>query len=70
MIRDLIELTPRLTGFAGEIRWDPSNPDDQPHRALDTRRAHEAVGFSARRLWEDDLRATIDRYESRRGADS
>jgi hypothetical protein len=36
----------------------------------DTRRAHEGFGLPARRLWEDGLRATIDRYESRRGADS
>lgn len=70
MIRDLIELTARLTGFVGEIRWDPFNPDDQPHRALDKNRAHQAFGFSARTLWEDGPRATIDRCESRHGADS
>jgi GDP-L-fucose synthase len=31
--RDLTELIARLTGFGGEIRWDPSKPDGQPRRA-------------------------------------
>jgi len=69
-IRDLTELIARLTSFTGEIRWGPSRPDGQPRRALDTSRAREAFGFTARMLWEDGLRATIDWYASRRGADS
>jgi GDP-L-fucose synthase len=69
-IRELTGLIARLTGFAGEIRWDPSKPDGQPRRALDTSRAREAFGFSAKTSFEDGLRATIEWYESRRGADS
>jgi len=61
-IRDLTELIARLTGFRGEIRWDPSKPDGQPRRALDTSRAREAFGFAASTSFEDGLRATIERY--------
>jgi len=65
-IRALTELIARLTGFKGEIRWDPSKPDGQPRRALDTSRAREAFGFSAGTAFEDGLRATIEWYETAR----
>jgi GDP-L-fucose synthase len=65
-IRDLTELIARLTEFNGEIRWDPSKPDGQPRRALDTSRARERFGFAAGTSFEDGLRATIDWYEARR----
>jgi GDP-L-fucose synthase len=65
-IRDLVELIVRLTGFAGEVRWDPSKPDGQPRRALDTTRARERFGFQAGTSFEDGLRATIEWYESNR----
>jgi GDP-L-fucose synthase len=67
-IRDLVTLIVRLTGFHGEIRWDPSKPDGQPRRALDTSRAREAFGFIAKTSFEDGLRATIDWYEANRAS--
>jgi GDP-L-fucose synthase len=63
-IRDLTELIARLTGFTGEIRWDPSKPNGQPRRALDTSRAREAFGFTSSTSFEDGLRATIDWYRA------
>lgn len=65
-IRDLTELIARLTGFGGEIRWDPSKPDGQPRRALDTSRARERFGFVAGTSFEDGLRRTIGWYERHR----
>ena len=62
-IRDLVELIVRLTGYAGELRWDTSKPDGQPRRALDTSRARELFGFEARTSFEDGLRRTIEWYE-------
>ncbi len=62
-IRELTELIARLTGFSGEIRWDPSKPDGQPRRALDTSRAREAFGFTAGTPFEDGLRRTIEWFE-------
>jgi len=63
-IRELVELIARLTRFEGEIRWDPSKPDGQPRRALDTSRARERFGFAARTTFADGLRSTIEWYES------
>lgn len=54
-----------MTGFTGEIRWDPTKPDGQPRRALDTSRAREGFGFTAGTPFEDGLRATIEWYERR-----
>ena len=67
-IRQLVELIVRLTGFAGEVRWDAGKPDGQPRRALDTSRAHELFGFEAKTSFEDGLRRTIDWYEQHRPA--
>jgi GDP-L-fucose synthase len=61
-IRDLTALIARLTGFMGEVRWDPTKPDGQPRRALDTSRARERFGFVARTGLEEGLRATIEWY--------
>ena len=65
-IRELVTLIARLTGFEGEIRWDPTKPDGQPRRALDTSRARERFGFDARTSFEDGLRRTIAWYEQQR----
>ena len=40
-IRDLVSLIAELTGFTGEIRYDPSKPNGQPRRQLDVSRARE-----------------------------
>lgn len=63
-IRELVELIARLTRFDGDIRWDPSRPDGQPRRALDTSRARDRFGFVAATSFEDGLRRTIEWYRS------
>ena len=63
-IRELVEMIAGLTGFTGEIRWDPSKPDGQPRRVLDTSRARERFGFAARTGFEAGLRSTIEWYRA------
>ncbi|MBF6606934.1 MAG: GDP-L-fucose synthase [Chloroflexi bacterium] len=65
-IRDLVEIIRRMVGFEGDIRWDPTKPDGQPRRALDTSRARDRLGFVAGTPFEVGLRRTIDWYEHRR----
>jgi GDP-L-fucose synthase len=62
-IRELVELIARLTRYDGEIRWDPSKPDGQPRRALDTSRAREQFGFVAKTDFEGGVQRTIEWYE-------
>ena len=62
-IKELAEMIVRLTGFGGEIRWDPSQPDGQPRRCLDTSRAKKLFGFEAKIKFEEGLKATIEWYK-------
>ena len=63
-INDLVEMIGRLTGFRGRIVRDPSRPDGQPRRCLDTSRAKAEFGFVARTPFEEGLRKTIEWYEN------
>jgi GDP-L-fucose synthase len=65
-IKDLAEKIARLTGFAGEIRWDSSKPDGQPRRCLDVSRAKEYFGFEAKTPFDEGLKTTIDWYIANR----
>jgi len=62
-IKELVELIARLSGFGGELRWDPTKPDGQPRRCLDVSRADELLGWRARVPFEQGLRETIRWWE-------
>jgi GDP-L-fucose synthase len=64
VIKDLVEMIVRLTGFEGEIRWQSNKPDGQPRRQIDTSRAAERFGFQAHTSLEQGLQQTIDWYET------
>jgi GDP-L-fucose synthase len=57
-IRDLAAAIARLTGFAGEVRFDAAKPDGSPRRVADVARAR-GFGFRAATDLESGLRATI-----------
>ena len=61
-IKDLVELIAKLCGFGGRIEWDATKPDGQPRRCLDTTRARELLGWTAKMDFADGLRRTIDWY--------
>jgi len=65
-IRDLATLIARLTGYEGEMIWDPAQPDGQPRRCLDVTRASREFGFEARIKFEEGLRETIEWYREER----
>ncbi len=65
-IRDLANLVADLTNFSGEIVWDPSRPDGQPRRNLDTLKAEEEFGFKAKTSLKEGIRKTIDWYARNR----
>ena len=64
-IKDLTEAIARVTGFAGEIRWDTSKPNGQPRRKLDTSRAEKFFGFKSWTPFEEGLRKTVEWYLER-----
>jgi GDP-L-fucose synthase len=63
-IKNLIELIVKLTGFKGKLTWDPTKPDGQPRRCLDTTRAFEKFGFKAKVPFEEGLKRTIKWYQN------
>jgi GDP-L-fucose synthase len=63
-IRELAVLIAQLSGFNGEMRWDPSKPDGQPRRKLNTDRAREAFDFVATTPFAEGLRDTIRWFET------
>ncbi|MFO0783008.1 MAG: GDP-L-fucose synthase [Phycisphaerales bacterium] len=67
-IRNLVQLIAETCGFTGEIRWDPSKPDGQPRRCLDTTRAAQLLGWRAQVGLPEGLRRTVEWYRSYRSS--
>ncbi len=65
-IREIVTLIAEPTGFSGEVRRDPTKPDGQPGRALDTTRALERFGCVAGTYFAEGLGPAIDSYERTR----
>ena len=65
-IGDLARLIRNATGFGGTIRWDTSKPNGQPRRRLDTTRAEELFGFTAKVPLEEGLTRTVTWYRESR----
>jgi len=65
-IKELAEKIKDLTGFAGRIIWDATQPDGQPRRCLDTSRAKEFFGFEAQTPFDEGLCETIEWWKTHR----
>jgi GDP-L-fucose synthase len=67
-IRELAEQIRELSGFHGEIRWDPSKPDGQPRRCLEVSKAEREFGFRAQTDFRAGLQKTIEWYRDNSAA--
>ena len=65
-IKDLVEMIAKRTGFTGELVWDTTEPNGQPRRKLDTKRAIERFGFKAQMSFEEGLDHTINWFRENR----
>ena len=65
-IRDLVDEIRKLSGYTGEVSWDPSQPDGQPRRRLDVEKALQEFGFRARTDLHEGLEKTLAWYEQAR----
>lgn len=59
----LVHYISQLTGFNGRIRWNSGRPDGQPRRVLNTWRARDELGWTARTDLLDGLARTIEWYK-------
>ncbi len=58
-IRDLAERIAKHAGFTGRLAWDPTKPDGQPRRSLDTSRAESLFGWRATTSFDEGLARTV-----------
>jgi GDP-L-fucose synthase len=63
-IKDLVDLICQLMGYSGRIVWQTDQPNGQPRRCLDTRRAKRSFGFIARTPLKEGLKQTIEWYRT------
>lgn len=63
-IRELGETIARVTGFAGELRFDASKPDGTPRKLLDVSRMH-ALGWHHEVELEQGIRRTYEAVRAR-----
>ncbi|MFI5332194.1 MAG: NAD-dependent epimerase/dehydratase family protein, partial [Desulfobaccales bacterium] len=66
-IRELAALVAAVTGFKGQVRFDPSQPDGTPRKLLDVSRL-TALGWQARIPLEEGLRRTYQWFRRSRWA--
>jgi len=65
-VKDLVELIANLCGFEGQIIWDSTKPDGQPHRCMDVTKARTLLDWQAKVDLEDGLSQTIDWYRQQK----
>jgi GDP-L-fucose synthase len=65
-IRETVEHIARLTGFTGELRWDPTKPDGQPRRRVDASRAEALLGWRATTPFDEGLARTVEWFLAHR----
>lgn len=65
-IRDLARVVADAVGFTGSVVWDTSQPNGQPRRRLDVKRARERFGFVAKTSFADGLAKTVSWYREQR----
>jgi GDP-L-fucose synthase len=61
-MRELAGTIRSLVGYVGSITWDPSQPNGQPRRKLDTTRALQRFGWRATMPLSQGLKMTIAWY--------
>jgi GDP-L-fucose synthase len=67
-IGELAERIAKITEYKGTITYDPSKPDGQPRRCLDTSKAKKEFGFEAKTDLDEGLKKTIKWYKDKTGA--
>ncbi len=67
-IKELAELVAELTGFQGEVRWDPDKPDGVARKVLDVSKMKDALGWQPPHDLRTGLKKTIDWYMANKDA--
>lgn len=60
-IKELAEMTAKVVGYTGAIKWDSTKPDGTPRKLMDTRRLKD-LGWKASTSLEEGLRSTYQSF--------
>ncbi|MCQ2251775.1 MAG: GDP-L-fucose synthase, partial [Bacteroidales bacterium] len=60
-IKELTELTAKVIGYEGAIKWDTSRPNGTPRKLLDVSKA-EKLGWKYKTELEDGIRLAYDDF--------
>lgn len=60
--RTIAEACAHACGYPGRIDWDTTRPDGMPRKVLDTTRAQQKLGWTAKTSLEDGLQETLAWY--------
>ncbi|HET9952316.1 MAG TPA: GDP-L-fucose synthase [Candidatus Eisenbacteria bacterium] len=63
-IKELAERIAKHSGFTGSLVWDPTKPDGQPRRCLETSRAEALFGWRASTALDEGLARTVDHFRN------
>ena len=63
-IRETAELVAEAVGFTGAITWDTAMPNGQPRRSLDTSRARELFGWTAKTPLREGIARTVASFRA------
>lgn len=61
-IRDMALLIKELTGYQGELKFDPSKPDGADYKTVEGSRGEKIFGWKPGIRFEDGVKSTIDWY--------
>ena len=67
-IKELAERIAKHAGFKGRLAWDPTKPDGQPRRCLETSKAEALFGWRATTPFDEGLARTVDYFRNVRRA--
>ncbi len=65
-VADLARMVAAEAGFRGALRFDPSRPDGQPRRCLDTSRAERLLGWKATTPLQEGIARTVAWFRGNR----
>ena len=63
-LNQTVEILKKLTGYAGEVKYEPERAGDIKHSLADISRARKHLGFDPKIDFEEGLRRTVEWYRS------
>ncbi|HEU4726097.1 MAG TPA: GDP-L-fucose synthase [Candidatus Eisenbacteria bacterium] len=63
-IKELAERIAQHAGFTGKLVWDPTKPDGQPRRCLETSKAEKQLGWKSTTSLDEGLARTVEFFRT------